>query len=68
MNLKFSVRKPRFALYPNYNKYKYLPFVQPTFTQLYCDYEDEIDYMQYITDEYAEYSAEVQTSVPLHYV
>lgn len=55
-------------MYPKYNKYKYLPFVQPTFTGLYCDYEDEINYMQLITDEYAEFSQEVAYSVPLHYL
>ena len=68
MKLKYSTRKPRFAMYPRYDKDKYYPFVQPTFTGLYCDYDDEIDYMQLIDDSYGEYSQEVQSSIPLHYV
>jgi len=71
INLKLSTKKPKFAIYPRYNKDKYFPFVMPTFTGLYCDYDDyyeELDHLQYIDDRYAEYNEEVAYSVPLHWV
>ena len=55
-------------MFPRYDKDKYYPFVQVTYTGLYCEYEDEVDLLQYVDDRYAEFSEEVAYSVPLHWV